>query len=83
MVTSVLVESSPGGGPYLETQIAGASDDVSDFLSTSASCQSYAYSISSNTFGASDSLTPTELTIDASTGEISLYTENILAIGTH
>ena len=67
----------------METQIAGASDDVSDFLGIPASCQSYAYAISAFQVSALNSLTATELTIDAYSGQISLYTENFLAIGTH
>ena len=65
--------------------MVGASDTVSNFLGIPASCQSYAYAISTVKNSALNALTATELAFDSSSGVrlISLYTANSLAIGTH
>jgi hypothetical protein len=83
MTTSVLKESSPGGGPFYETQTATATNSVSVTQSIPSFCGGYQYSISSAPILPATTLSATELTIDATTGLISLYTANSAAEGTH
>ena len=81
MTTSVLKQSTPGGGPFYETQTATATNTVSDSKSNPDFCGSYQYEISSSS--TATALSATELTIDATTGVISLYTANSAAVGAH
>ena len=81
MTTSVLKQSIPGGGPFYETQTATATNSVSDSQGNPTLCGSYQYSISSTS--TATALSATELTINANTGLISLYTANSATVGTH
>ena len=81
MITSLLKQSSPGGSPFYETQTATATNTVSDSKSNPNFCGSYQYEISSSS--TATALSATELTIDATTGVISLYTANSAAVGAH
>ncbi len=83
MTTSVLKQSSPGGSPFYETQTATATNSVSISQSNPSFCGSYQYSISSAPTAPATTLSATELTVDAATGLISLYTANSAAVGTH
>jgi hypothetical protein len=84
MTTSVLKQSSPGGSPFYETKTATATNSVSISQSNPGFCGSYQYSISSApTAPAATTLSTTELTIDATTGLISLHTANSATVGTH
>jgi hypothetical protein len=83
MTTSVLKQSSPGGSPFYETQTAIATNSVSDTQSNPSFCGGYQYSISSAPTAPATTLSETELTVDAATGLISLYTANSAAVGTH
>jgi len=83
MTTSVMKQSSPGGGPFYETQTATVTNSVSDAQGDPNFCGSYQYSISSTPTAPATALSATELTIDANTGLISLYTANSATVGTH
>ena len=83
MTTSVLKQSSPGGSPFYETQTATATNSVSVSPRNPNFCGFYQYSISSAPTVPVTPLSATELTIDADTGLISLYTANSAAVGTH
>ena len=83
MTTSVLKQSSPGGSLFYETQTATATNTVSVSQSNSSFCGSYQYSISSTSTAPATALSATELTINAATGLISLYSANSAAVGTH
>ena len=83
MTTSVLKQSTPGGSPFYETQTATATNSVSVAQSNPDFCGSYQYSISSAPTPFTTVLSATELTVDAATGLISLYTANSAAVGTH
>jgi hypothetical protein len=82
MTTSVLKQTTPGGSPFYETQIATASDSVSSQFSANA-CGGYQYSISSVATTAAATLSMSELTVDSTTGLIKLYTANSNTVGTH
>ena len=83
MTTSVLKQSSLGGSPSYETQTATATNSVSVSPRNPNFCGFYQYSISSAPTVPVTPLSATELTIDADTGLISLYTANSAAVGTH
>ncbi len=82
MTNSVLKQTTPGGSPFYETQIATASDSVSA-LSSANACGGYQYSISITQTTASAALSTADLTIDSTTGVIQLYTANFNTVGTH
>jgi hypothetical protein len=82
MTTSVLKQTTPGGSPFYETQIATASDSISSESSANA-CGGYQYSISSVLNTATAALSTSDLTIDSATGQIQLYTANSNTVGTH
>jgi hypothetical protein len=69
MTNSVLKQTTPGGSPFYETQIATASDSVSA-LSSANACGGYQYSISITQTTASAALSTADLTIDSTTGVI-------------
>ncbi len=81
MTASVLKQSSPGGSPFYEYQTAAATNTVSVSQSNPNFCGNYQYEISSTS--TATALSTTELTIDATTGVISLYTANSAAVGAH
>ena len=83
MITSVLKQSSPGGSPFYQTQTATATNSVSDSQINPSFCGGYQYSISSTPTAPATALSAIDLTIDATTGLISLYTANSAAVGTH
>ena len=83
MTSSVLKQSSPGGSPFYETQTAIAANSVSVSQTNPTFCGIFQYSISSTSTAPATALGATDLTIDATTGLISLYTANSAAVGTH
>ena len=83
MTTSVLKQSSPGGSPFYETQTATATNSVSVLKNIANFCGNYQFSISSVPTTLATALSAAELTIDATTGLIALYTATSAAVGTH
>ena len=83
MTTSVLKESTPGGSPFYETQTATAANTASVAQSNPNFCGGYQYSISSASTAPATALSAIDLTIDATTGLIDLYTANSATVGTH
>jgi hypothetical protein len=83
MTTSVLKESTPGGSPFYETQTATATNTASVAQNNPNLCGSYQYLISSAPNAPATALSATELTIDATTSLIYLYTANSASVGTH
>lgn len=76
MFNSVRKQITPGGTSFFDTQTVLATDSASVNHATPFFCGQYQYSISISATSGNAALNATELSIDPTTGEIKLFSDN-------